>query len=317
MDQRQQQVQVGAGLQESRLNTDFIEFLKKYGTYGLYALLAVVLAYVGWQRWTIQKGKALDVAFADLSAAQASNNPDTLLKTAADHKGQAAVWELATISAAEHYLDLARRGRSFPADPTKPDEAPVLTEEQIKENVQKAQTLLKDVLAKVGDDSKQLVIAQRVRWNLATAALNANDAASAKKYMDDYHAAAEKAGWTDMVAVANMRSAKFDRVLPPVKMLTAADLPQKIGPGEKVQVPGMGTFELKSGTSGRPLQNLTMDQLEELRKSGQLIPLDGQDPNQPIGTPVPAPTEPSAAPVEGAKNETDKPYEAPPAKDVP
>lgn len=73
MDDRQQQVQVGAGLQESRLNTDFIDFLKKYGTYGLYAMLAVVLSYVGWQRWTMHKNNTRDQAFADLGAAIASN----------------------------------------------------------------------------------------------------------------------------------------------------------------------------------------------------------------------------------------------------
>ena len=42
-DDRRREVEVGAGLQESRLNEEFIDALKKHGPKVIYALAAVVL----------------------------------------------------------------------------------------------------------------------------------------------------------------------------------------------------------------------------------------------------------------------------------
>ncbi len=44
MDERQEQVQVGAGLQESRLNTDLINWLNKWGSHILSVVALIVLA---------------------------------------------------------------------------------------------------------------------------------------------------------------------------------------------------------------------------------------------------------------------------------
>lgn len=294
MDERQQQVQVGAGLQESRLNTEFIDFLRKYGTYGLYGLLAVVLAYVGWQKWSVYQQKNLDEAFRQLDAGMASRNPENLLTVAAENKGQGAVWQLATLSAAENYLDAARRGYAPGSDQVNPAETDRLTESQTQEMLNKANGLLKDVLAKVGNDKGQLLIAQRTRWNLATAALNANDPATAKKYLDEYENAAKNAGLTDMVALGSTRASSIDRVLAPTALYTEAELPATAKPAAPVQVPGMGTFNVTGGT-GRPI-SLTREEFDALQKEGKIKPLDGQDPNAVPGqpAPAPAPTEPGS-----------------------
>lgn len=295
MDQRQQQVQVGAGLQESRLNTEFIDFLRKYGTYGIYGLLVLVLGYVGYQKYGIYRQTKLDDAFAELDIAMKSRNVDSLLKVATEHKGQGAVWELASLSAAEYYLDAARTGYAVGSNPDAPTDADRLTESQVQDSLNKATSLLKDVLAATGGDKSKVLMAQRARWDLATAALNSNDPTLARKYLSDYENAAKAADLTDMVAIATSRAKSIDRVLAPVSLYSEAELPKPATTGGPVKIPGMGEFNVTGGT-GRPI-TITPQELEELRKEGKLKPLDGQDPNQPIGTPVPTTDEKPAEPA--------------------
>ena len=49
MDERQQQIKAGAGLEESRINQDLIDFLQKWGSWILMALAVAALAYAGLQ----------------------------------------------------------------------------------------------------------------------------------------------------------------------------------------------------------------------------------------------------------------------------
>ena len=46
LDRRTRQITEGAGLEESRLNQDFVEFLKKWSTPLLLVIVAAVAAYV-------------------------------------------------------------------------------------------------------------------------------------------------------------------------------------------------------------------------------------------------------------------------------
>ena len=71
MDQRQAQIRERAGLEESRLNEDFIDFLRKYGFLILLvaALAAGLTSGVRWYReYTVRK---VTTAFADFEAARA------------------------------------------------------------------------------------------------------------------------------------------------------------------------------------------------------------------------------------------------------
>ncbi|MEM1423311.1 MAG: hypothetical protein AAGH64_04835, partial [Planctomycetota bacterium] len=47
MDDRQQQVKIGAGLEESRINRELIDWLNKWGMRILIVVLLVVAAYQG------------------------------------------------------------------------------------------------------------------------------------------------------------------------------------------------------------------------------------------------------------------------------
>ncbi|XOV74239.1 MAG: hypothetical protein ACFHWZ_11765 [Phycisphaerales bacterium] len=110
MDDQKRQVEAGAGLQESRLNQDFIDLLKKYGTTVLLVLLVIMATYVGIQRYAQYQEDKTDQAFADLD--NAANTPAVLLAVAEQWDGRASVWEIATIRAAKAYLDSAHPHRS-------------------------------------------------------------------------------------------------------------------------------------------------------------------------------------------------------------
>ncbi|HVZ93431.1 MAG TPA: tetratricopeptide repeat protein, partial [Phycisphaerales bacterium] len=102
MEDRQKQIQVGAGLQESRLNADLIQFLQKYGTPILMVVLVIVLGYVGWSKYNRWQAERRDEAFAAYQAARGgvgadgtlAGSPDNLLKVAEERRGRGAVWEL-------------------------------------------------------------------------------------------------------------------------------------------------------------------------------------------------------------------------------
>ena len=65
----QRQIQAGAGLQESRLNEDFINFLRKWGPFFTYGILAIVLVWLGIGQYQSWKARQSAQAFADLAAA--------------------------------------------------------------------------------------------------------------------------------------------------------------------------------------------------------------------------------------------------------
>jgi hypothetical protein len=112
MDPRQAQIRERAGLEESKLNEDFIDFLRKYGFLILLvgALAAGLTSGFRWYReYTVRR---VTTAFADFEAARAGGDgsPDALTSVAASHEGVRAVSLLARLEAADAYLRAVRRG---------------------------------------------------------------------------------------------------------------------------------------------------------------------------------------------------------------
>lgn len=284
MDQRQEKVQVGAGLQESRLNTEFIAFLEKYGTRALYVVLVVVLAYVGWQRWQRWQDAKLDQAFVALNAAMNSRNPDNLIRVATEHRGQGSVWIVAYLNASDHLLEAVRRGLAPGANAITPADTDRLTESQQQEMLTKAGGMLKEVLEATKGSAKTVLFAQAARWNLATVAINGNDEATAKRLLEEYIAQAEKAGLKAQVVVAKERLASLHAYLSPKALYAEAELPEFARPAR----PTLGASTTASpwsveGGTGQEV-NLTSEQLQELLKTGTAIPLNdaAREQGQPV-----------------------------------
>ena len=74
MDERQTQIREAAGLDESRLNTEFVEFLRKWGPIALGVLAVAALAFVGRNYLREQSGIRTDRRVPQ-ARAQREGNP--------------------------------------------------------------------------------------------------------------------------------------------------------------------------------------------------------------------------------------------------
>jgi len=270
MDQRQQQVQVGAGLQESRLNTEFIAFLEKYGTRALYLILVIVLAYVGWQRWTRWQATKLDQAFVALNAAMQSRDPDNLMRVSADHRGQGSVWIVANLAAADQYLDAVRRGLAPGANLITPAESERLTESQQQEMLAKANSILQEVVDSVGTSKGHVLFAQAARWGLVTVAIANNDEAKARTLLGEYIDTADKAGLKAQAEIGRARLAALPGFLAPKAVYAEAELPESARPFRPA---APAPFSVQGGTGQE--MTLSMEELQELLRTGAPAPVPG------------------------------------------
>lgn len=110
LDQRQAQIEVDKGLTESRLNQDFIDFLRKYGSAILLVVCAVSLAYVGWNWYQKKRDRSADEAWLSLEKAMEARNPDGLLAVASEHAGEPGIPLLARTEAGDIWLQAAIMG---------------------------------------------------------------------------------------------------------------------------------------------------------------------------------------------------------------
>jgi hypothetical protein len=116
VDVRAGEIRTGAGLEESRYNLEFIEFLRKWGPWVLIVLAGALLAwrfygdYRKGQQADLAKAWAeLDAALAPMRSAQ-DGSPDVLLRVASDHPTKGAVPLLARLGAADQWVLSASKG---------------------------------------------------------------------------------------------------------------------------------------------------------------------------------------------------------------
>ena len=100
MDDRLNQVQT-TDLTDSRVNHDFVNWLKTKGMNWLLAILLVACAFLGWDYLQKQKSNARDQAWEELSSA---TSPAAFRGVADAHAAQDAIAELATLQAGDTLL---------------------------------------------------------------------------------------------------------------------------------------------------------------------------------------------------------------------
>ena len=110
MEDRQRQIREGAGLEESRLNTEFIDFLRKYSTPMLLVVAAVAGGYGGLKYLERQRELARDSAFVQLESALNSRSATALTGVADDNESRGAVAPLARLNAAVAKLEEKKNG---------------------------------------------------------------------------------------------------------------------------------------------------------------------------------------------------------------
>ncbi len=166
MDDRQTQIKAGAGLEDSRINKEFIDFLNKWSSPVILviAIAALVWAGLGWmERKKIEK---IDQAFGDLHAATAGGNPSpaSLNALAEEYAGVKSVSELAQLTTADLYISAFVRGiqpgaQISPLTGGPLDESDALDEGQRQVYLDQADDLVQSVIASNTDvEGKEIFV---------------------------------------------------------------------------------------------------------------------------------------------------------------
>lgn len=220
------QVEIGAGLQESRLNTELIEWLQKWGPRFIYMLLVVVLAYLGWEKWTQYRERQIDEAFAEYQAEVSSENPDILFDVAEKHDGRGSVWTLASLDGANLLLRAARTGVRAGADVYNPAEDDLLSQQERTNTLETALAKFETILARHENDTKKTRFAQEARWGIASAAISLGDIDRARTVLTEYVEVGKDTGFSDNVLLGNQRLQMLDRVASAVQIFPEDQLPE-------------------------------------------------------------------------------------------
>lgn len=233
MDDRQRKIEIGAGLQESRLNTDLINWLNRYGTAILTVVLVIVAIYAASVQFNRWREARIDDAFEAYLAARGTlgpdgvlqGSPDALLQIARDQRGQASVAELATSDAASIYLGCAVRGLRPGTVLTdiKPEDG--LSAEQITEFLKQAATLYDEVADRTRGDADRTVLYHQATLGAAAAAVSLGEFDRARTLLTDLESHAKRTDWPAMAAEARRRLDQLPTLRDPIQLVSAASLP--------------------------------------------------------------------------------------------
>lgn len=105
-------------LTESRLNEEFVTWLKTKGLNWLLLVLVILLGWMGWNIWEQRRAEARDTAWIELTAASL---PVSYEEVASRHAGIDSVAALAHLSAGDRYLSSIQSGVRFDRTPDQAD----------------------------------------------------------------------------------------------------------------------------------------------------------------------------------------------------
>jgi tetratricopeptide (TPR) repeat protein len=183
-------------LTESRLNQEFIFWLKEKGPTWLLVVLVGLVAWIAVGRYQEYRSSKHSSAFFDLEKA---TDPEALESVAEDHQGVAAVSQLARLGAADRYLiEVDRRRDSTDIEETLDDAA-------INERLDKAEGLYRAVLDTAARDSGERLFAVQALFGLASVAEARGEFDEAADY---YEQAADVAGEAYEPIAARARARK-------------------------------------------------------------------------------------------------------------
>ncbi len=245
MDDRQQQIRDRAGLDESRVNQEFVDLLKKYSTPALLVLALIVGGYAGWQRWQQAKAQKVADAFRDLeavsNAAGGIPSPNSLIDVAEQYEGVGAVSALARLEAADACLAIARSGIEpgavYNQDGTLSDPNAVLDDEAKAGYLSRAHALYSDVLATTAGVEAKKMIAVNALFGLAAVEESRGDFEQAQQRYEAIVERTEGTTFTLHRTLARERLATMGRLEAVAALPSDADLPKPPAPETPAAAP--------------------------------------------------------------------------------
>lgn len=292
MDERQGQIKDRAGLDESRINEEFRDFLVKWGPRLLIVVALIALAFSGRRYLTQKADERTDEAFYQLALATSSEatSPDTLLSLAQQFDDVGAVAHVARLTAAEAYLSAVRRGVVIGAalDPTGEYPADEWLDGELRDSyLQQSREAFRQVADSSGAAAVHTV---RAHMGLAAVAEAMGELDTARTHYQRAATIDRDAGFGAMAQIADVRLASLDVLSDKVVLPASASLPQPepIAPEERDEDDPFGLGGLDFGELGGDLSSGLFDE----------PPAEGPDAGEPTGDdPADAPTtEPTTDP---------------------
>ncbi|HZW11182.1 MAG TPA: hypothetical protein VFF69_14870 [Phycisphaerales bacterium] len=274
-DNRLSQITEGAGLQESRLNVEFIEFIRKWSTPVLLVLAALAVGYFLWNKQKEARDARIDEAFAQLnqSTETTSPSPDALRRIAEDYKGVTGVRLLAQLAAADEYLRAVKRG-------VKP--GAVLNQEGIAENAEdlltdadrerflsEAETLYREVHAAAEKQPALALHTLSALYGIGAVAESRGRLDEAKNVLDQAHNLAIKHGFVEHAVRTQERIDALPSRATAVALYHKAELPE---------IPALKPPDLEPATPIDPAGAVVGPQLPGGAEDGAPPPAEGSEP---------------------------------------
>lgn len=218
----------GAGLEESRLNKEFIDFLQIWGPRVLIVIAAIAGAYFLYGKYTLSREAAMARAFAELDAAVIARNPGSLLLVAEEQSGKAAVPLLARLAAADLYLEASRTGVPpgiiLEVTGALPEGTVFLTEDEKNAQLGKAAAEYQTVLANTERSDDLAIQAISALFGLASVAESRGELDKAKANYSKLIEIANRVGYTREAKAAQSRIDTLPSLETMPKIYTQNDL---------------------------------------------------------------------------------------------
>lgn len=257
MDERHGQLKDKAGLDESRINEEFRDFLVKWGPRLLIIVALVALAFSG-RRYLNQKAdERTDEAFVQLALATGSDatSPDTLLSLARQYDDVGAVPHVARLTAGEAYLAAVRRGVVIGAQPGPTGEFPaeeLLDDELRTSYLGQARQAFQQVVDALDVGSGADIHLVRAHMGLAAVAEAMGEIDQARTHYQRAATIDRDAGYGAMAQLAEARLNSLEALATRTSLPSTAQLPQPETPdaGERDEDDPFGLGGLDLGGFG-------------------------------------------------------------------
>lgn len=238
IDQRHTQIREKAGLEESRLNQEFIGFLQKWST-PLMAIIAVAaLGYVGLGKLKEQRVAKIDAAYREFQdvtpGGTLSASPDSLMNVASAYEDVPGVSILARLGAADSLMQAVRTGLR-PGAVLTPEGVPeteddVLSDADRAAFLDRAASAYNQVLSRTESVAGQEVHAIAALYGLVAVDAARGDIASARTHLERVKALATAADFPLHIEIATERLAALDGVSEAQPLISRSELPAPPAP---------------------------------------------------------------------------------------
>ncbi len=212
MDDRQTKIREGAGLEDSRVNQEFIDFLNKWSTPFCILLLVAAGVYWGLNYLEQQRVARVDQAFSEYEAVVSGGNPSpNSLKTIADeNEGTMSISELARLREVDLYLGayalgLAPGAQIDPVTKTVANEGDILDQDDRDQYLALAESTAKKVLDSTKGDDDKAIFTMQALSRLASVEESKQDFDAAKSYYEQLGSLAEAQRFSSLKAYADKR----------------------------------------------------------------------------------------------------------------